>query len=104
MQLVEYYPMTAEQFKEIRDYLTANRFKGQKWSQESIGRALLSTKVTVNRWENGQNSIPELVAERMHEMMAECGLEQVERELKARLSKVHTPREISELIKKISTL
>lgn len=97
--------MTAEQFKQIRDYLTANRFKGQKWSQESIGKALLSTRVTVNRWEQGESPIPSLVAERLQEMMHECGLEKVQAQLQNILkSKVHTPSALEDFLKKISSL
>lgn len=97
--------MTAKQFKDIRDYLTANRFQDQKWSQESIGKALLSTRITVNRWESGETPIPKLVAERVHEMLVDCGLEKVKNELKTTLvSKVHTPGALEDILEKIRQL
>lgn len=97
--------MTAEQFKEIRVYLNAQRYKGQKWSQEYLGRVLLSTRVTVTRWEAGETTIPTLVAERMQELLLESGLEQARNQLFRTLkSKVHTPRDLDHILHKIQSL
>lgn len=97
--------MTAEQFKQIRDYLTANRFKGQKWPQEAIGKVMLSTRQSVNNWEKGFNPVPQMIAERLIEMLHECGIEKVQNGLKeAMMSKVHTPPDLEQFLEKISNL
>lgn len=72
---------------------------------ESLGRALLSTRQTVDRWESGKTEVPQMVAERLQEMMHECGLLQVEKQLqKVMKSKVHTPRELEQFLEKVSNI
>jgi len=93
--------MTSEEFKDIRTYLTARKFKGMKWTQEATALELVRDKQTVYRYEKGESEIPPLVADKMKSFLREAAAEDLRASLDIALSNVHNPRDVAGAVERI---
>jgi len=60
--------MTNTEFKEIRKYLKAAKYQGEKWTLDFCAGELLHGTSTLSAWESGKSPIPELIANRMRKL------------------------------------
>jgi hypothetical protein len=97
--------MSPDEMKEIRQYLTDRQYLGKKWTGEVMAKALVRTSKSVSLYERGAQEIPEIVAERVLELMAECAILDLQEEIFSLiLYKVARPSDLVELKEKLKGL
>lgn len=96
--------MTNEEFKAIHTYLSNRKYLGKKWTGEDMARALVRTRQSVQMYEKDQE-VPEIVADRMMELLAECAILEIQEEIfNLVLYKVARPEDIQRIKEKLNNL
>ena len=71
--------MTAQEIINIRLFLKAERYLNKNWSQNTLAKELLRNIQSVQHWEAGKTTIPDICADYLRGIYQDCIVEKSDR-------------------------
>ena len=96
--------MTKEDFKGIREFLNYAQYRGQKWTQVQLAAELTRAEKSIKRYESGEQTVSEIVANKMEVLFHEACSEAITGTIDLLLMDIKTPEQYENFLKNVTSL